>query len=240
MKAIILAGGLGTRLRPLTFSIPKPLLPVGEKPILQIILGQMRSAGIDDIVLATGYHAELIRAFCGDGSQFGVRIQYVHEHKPLGTAGPLSLARRHFDGDECFLLMNGDVVTGLDFARFLEAGTASGCDLTVGYTKHVYKSPFGVLALADDRVQGIVEKPEHEYSISAGIYCLRPAALEVIPDDSFFTMPDLIQRLLAAGKNVGAYYIRDCWIGIETVEHFEEAIKELARIPSGIVTAAER
>src|SRR5579864_4564917 len=97
MKAMILAGGLGTRLRPFTFSIPKPLLPVGEKPILQIIIEQMKASGIEEIILATGYQAELIRAFCGDGSKFGVSVSYVHEDQPLGTAGPLSLIRQHLE-----------------------------------------------------------------------------------------------------------------------------------------------
>src|ERR1700734_2842071 len=109
MKAMILAGGMGTRLRPLTFSIPKPLLPVGEKPILQRIIEQLRGAGITDLVLATGYHAELIRAFCGDGSKFGVSVTYVHEHKPLGTAGPAGAIRGLLPPGEFLLLMNGDL-----------------------------------------------------------------------------------------------------------------------------------
>jgi NDP-sugar pyrophosphorylase family protein len=236
MKAMILAGGLGARLRPLTFSIPKPLLPVGEKPILQIIIEQMRGAGIDDIVLATGYQSELIRAFCGDGSKLGVHLSYVHETQPLGTAGPLSLVRRHFEGEQVFLVMNGDIITKLDFAQFMKAGTANRCDLTVGYTKHLYRSPFGVLSIADGMVQGIVEKPCHEYAISAGIYCVRPSALEFVPDNAFFTMPQLMERLItAANRNVGAYYIQDCWIGIESIEHFQEAIEELSKIPAEAV-----
>lgn len=231
MKAMILAGGLGTRLRPFTFSIPKPLLPLGDKPILQIIINQLKNGGIDDIVLATGYQSELIRAFCGDGSRFGLQISYVHEQKPLGTAGPLSLARSHFGQDESFLLMNGDVITRLPFAAFLEAGTRNGCDLTVAYTKHVYQSPFGVLSIADGLVQGVTEKPTQEYAISTGIYCLRPGALELIPNDTFFTIPDLIKSLLAAGRKVGAYFIEDCWIGLETVEHFDELLKDRSKLP---------
>jgi NDP-sugar pyrophosphorylase family protein len=231
MKAMILAGGLGTRLRPFTFSIPKPLLPIRDKPILHIIISQMKNAGIDEIILATGYQAELIRAFCGDGSRFGVRISYVHEQKPLGTAGPLALARSYFAGDETFILMNGDVITRLDLRAFLDAGIRNGCDLTVGYTKHVYQSPFGVLSIAGDSVEGIIEKPSHEYSISTGIYCVRSAALDLIPNDAFFTVPDLIHRLLATGKKVGAYFVEDCWIGIETLEHFDEVTRELDKLP---------
>src|SRR5437016_1959830 len=117
MKAGVLVGGLGTRLRPLTFSIPKPLLPVGEQPILEIIVGQLKQAGVNELILATGYHADLIRAFCGDGSRFGLRITYVHEDRPLGTAGPLALARDVLHEEELFLLMNGDVITDLHFAE---------------------------------------------------------------------------------------------------------------------------
>ena len=232
MKAMILAGGLGTRLRPFTFSIPKPLLPVGEKPILQIIIERLKAGGIDEIVLATGYQAELIRTFCGDGSRFGVRASYLHEPKALGTAGPLSLARGLFQPDELFLLMNGDVVTGLDFGAFLASARANGCELTVGYTKHVYQSPFGVLAIEDGSVRGIVEKPVQEYSVSAGIYALRGSALAFVPDDSFFTMPELMLRLIAAQRKVSAYFVRDCWIGLESIEHFAEAIRELENLPA--------
>src|SRR5438034_10754532 len=129
MKAVILVGGMGTRLRPLTFSVPKPLIPVDGRPILEIIIGRLKLFGIDDLVLSTGYQAELIRALCGDGSRFGVRITYVHEDRPLGTAGPLSLARGLLSGEDVFLLMNGDIITDLDFASFTAVSLESGCDL---------------------------------------------------------------------------------------------------------------
>ena len=128
MKALILAGGMGTRLRPLTFSIPKPLLPVGEKPILQRIIEQLRDAGITDLVLATGYQAELVRAFCGDGSKFGVSVTYVHEHHPLGTAGPASALKGQLPPGELLLLMNGDLITDLNFAEFIESSRSSTCE----------------------------------------------------------------------------------------------------------------
>jgi NDP-mannose synthase len=237
MKAMILAGGFGTRLRPLTFSIPKPLLPVGERPIIQIIIGQLKDAGIDEIVLATGYHAELIRAFCGDGSKFGVRISYIHEDKPLGTAGPLTLARHLLGDGEMFLLMNGDIITKLDFADFLEQGRRSGYELMVGYTKHIYQSPFGVLAITDGIVEGITEKPSYEYPVSAGIYAIRSSALDLVPLDRFFTVPDLMQAIMAAGKQVGTYFIRDCWIGVESVDDFAEALRQVVLVPADAVPA---
>jgi NDP-sugar pyrophosphorylase family protein len=227
MKAMILAGGMGTRLRPLTFSIPKPLLPVGEKPILQKIMEQLRDAGITDLVLATGYQAELIRAFCGDGSKFGVSITYVHEHQPLGTAGPAGALKRQLTPGELLLLMNGDLITDLDFRKFVESSRASGCDLTVAYAKHTYRSPYGVLSIVDGAVQGVTEKPATEYAISAGIYCLSGAALDLIPEEAFYTMPELMTTLLAAGKRIHAYPIAGTWMGLESIEHFSEAVQKL-------------
>ena len=227
MKALILAGGMGTRLRPLTFSIPKPLLPVGEKPILQKIIEQLRAAGISDLILATGYHAELIRAFCGDGSKFGVSIRYVHEEQPLGTAGPASALRGEIAPGELLLLMNGDLITDLDFRAFVSSACASGCELTVAYAKHTYRSPYGVLSISNGAVTAVTEKPETEYAISAGIYCLSAAALDLIPSGAFFTVPDLIAKLLAAGKRIHAYPIPGAWMGLENIEHFNEALRKL-------------
>ena len=227
MKAMILAGGMGTRLRPLTFSIPKPLLPVGEKPILQKIIEQLRDAGITDLVLATGYQAELVRAFCGDGSKFGVSVTYVHEHQPLGTAGPAGALKGQIPPGELLLLMNGDLITDLDFRAFIESSRVSACDLTVAYAKYIYRSPYGVLSIADGAVQGVTEKPETEYAISAGIYVLTSAALDLIPTDTFFTMPDLMSRLLAEGKRIHAYPITGTWMGLESIEHFNEALAKI-------------
>lgn len=227
MKAMILAGGMGTRLRPLTFSIPKPLLPVGETPIIERIIEQLRDSGISDLVLATGYQAELVRAFCGDGSRFSIRVTYVHEQKPLGTAGPASALKGKLAPGELALLMNGDLITDLDFRAFIECSREGGCDLTVAYAKHTYRSPYGVLSIADGAVQGVTEKPETEYAISAGIYCLTSAALDLIPSDTFFTMPDLMKKLLAAGKRIQAYPIPGSWMGLESIEHFNEAVQKL-------------
>ncbi len=224
---MILAGGMGTRLRPLTFSIPKPLLPVGEKPILQKLIEQLRDAGITDLVLATGYQAELVRAFVGDGSKFGVSVTYVHEHQPLGTAGPAGALKGQIPPGELLLLMNGDLITDLDFRAFIESSRAGACDLTVAYAKYTYRSPYGVLSIADGAVQGVTEKPVTEYAISAGIYCLTGAALDLIPTDTFFTMPDLMTRLLAAGKRIHAFPISGTWMGLESIEHFNEALAKL-------------
>lgn len=227
MKAVILVGGLGKRLRPLTFSIPKPLLPIGEKPLLQIVIEQLRGFGVGEIVLATGYHAELIHAFCEDGRKFGVDITYVHEDEPLGTAGPLALVRDRLSDGEHFILMNGDILTRLDFGKMVEFAQAGGLDLTTAYTTYRYESPFGVLAVEDGRIRGIVEKPTTEYFISAGIYVLTTRAVDLVPDGAFFTMPDLMSALLERGLDVGAFPIDEFWMGLETVARFEEAIQLL-------------
>jgi NDP-sugar pyrophosphorylase family protein len=228
MKAVLLVGGQGTRLRPLTFSIPKPLLPVGERPILQIIIEQLKDAGFTELVLATGYQAELIQAFCGDGSRFGVAVRYVKEEQPLGTAGPLALVRDRVAPGEGLLLMNGDILTALDFRRFVTSAQGNGCDLTVGYTTYLHSMPFGVLTIRGDRVEGIVEKPSQEHRISAGIYWVGAGALPLVPAGAFFTVPDLMRALIAAGRPVGAYRITESWLGLESVEHFEQAVREAA------------
>jgi NDP-sugar pyrophosphorylase family protein len=181
--------------------------------------------------LATGYQAELIQAFCGDGSKLGVRIRYVKEPTALGTAGPLSLVRDHFRENEFFLLMNGDILTQLDFASFLAHAREQDCELLVGYTKHIYRSPFGVLSIVNGRITGIVEKPSQEFPVSAGIYCVKSTVLPFVPVNTFFTVPDLIHRLLATGKKVSAYHIQESWIGLESAEHFEDAVRELQSAP---------
>jgi len=229
VKAVILVGGYGTRLRPLTFSIPKPLLPVGERPLLQLILERLRECEFDEIVLATGYHAELIRAFCGDGSRFGLLITYVHEDEPLGTAGPLGLLGGIVDGED-FLLMNGDILTTFDFRQLRDFRREGHFDLAVGFTRHVYESPFGVLSLDGDDVVGIVEKPSLEQSVSAGIYAVGPGVVESVAPRSHLTMPQLIDELLAAGKRVGAFEIEDVWSGLESVSHFEEAVRQVVEL----------
>jgi NDP-sugar pyrophosphorylase family protein len=225
MKAVVLVGGEGARMRPLTFSIPKPLLPLGERAILELLIEQLREAGFTDITLATGYRADLIRAFCGDGARFGVRIHYVHEDRPLGTAGPLALTRKALAGEDVFLLLNGDVHTGMDLRAFAEAARRNGSLLTVAYVNHVYRSPYGVLDIAEGAIRGVVEKPQYRHSISAGIYAMRPAAIKFIPDGAFFTVPDLIQALIAAGERVEAHELEGSWIGLDRVEDFEEALK---------------
>jgi len=226
MKAVVLAGGQGNRLRPYTFTVPKPLLPLGDQPLLNYILAQLARCSITDIVLALGYQAELIRAYCGDGSRFGVRIAYVTESRPLGTAGPLALCRPLLDAKEPCLVMNGDIVTKLDFQRLAAFHRQRGAQLTIGYIHHKWQSAFGELQLDGDTVTGVVEKPSYERPVSAGIYCVSPEALRLVPDDAPLTMPQLADKVRASGGMVAGCRITEFWQALETRDHFEQLLND--------------
>ncbi len=230
MKTVILAGGRGVRLRPLTYTIPKPLLPIGEKPILEEIIDRLKAAGFDDLVIAVGYRAELIETYFRDGSHLGVRIEYVRETQPLGTAGPLALVRDAvtLPPGEPLLVMNGDILTDLDMRAFVDAHRRAGNEITVATREHVLQHPYGVIQVEGGRITGIVEKPSVTDTVSAGIYAVQPSALDVIPAGEFFDIPDLINRLLAAGRAVGAYPFEGEWLAIDRIEQLEDAARLLA------------
>jgi NDP-sugar pyrophosphorylase family protein len=230
MKAVILAGGKGVRLRPLTYTIPKPLLPVGERPILEEIVERLKRFGFCELIIAVGYRAELIETYFRDGSQLGVRIDYVREGQALGTAGPLSLVRGAFDltAREPLLVMNGDILTDLDMGAFMEHHRRNGQELTVATREFHLQHPYGVVQVDDGRVTGIVEKPVEADVVSAGIYAIQPSALDLIPADTFFDMPDLVNALLARGRGVGAYQFSDEWLAIDRLEQLEDAARLLA------------
>ncbi|MFC1677248.1 sugar phosphate nucleotidyltransferase [Planctomycetota bacterium] len=232
MKAVVLAGGQGTRLRPLTFSIPKPLLPIAEKPILEIILNNFKKFGITEVLISVGYQAELIKAFCADGAKFCLSVKYIDEDKPLGTAGPLSLMKDCFSEEEDFVLMNGDIFTQLDFSKMIDYHKKGKYCITVGHRTYENKLPFGVLELDGDKLCGVVEKPSTTYNVSTGIYVLNSSVIDSIPNNTFFTMPDLVNKLLEKKRNIGAYHIVEYWLGIENIGHFNEAIKELNKLES--------
>lgn len=225
MKAVILAGGLGTRLRPLTYSIPKPLLPVGEKPILEIIITRLREFGFLEFILAVGYRHELLETYFRDGEQFGVHIHYVREEKRLGTAGPLSLIHEQFafGPDETLLLMNGDILTKLDFADMLGYHRRGGYEMTIATRRYTHQLPYGVLQIQGGAVQEITEKPSACYDVSAGIYLLQGSVLASVPADTLFDIPDLITVLLEARRSVGAYTFDEYWLAVEQLHHIEEA-----------------
>ncbi len=227
MRAVIMAGGLGTRLRPLTFSIPKPLLPVGEKPILEIILNKLEQHGIRDIIVTTGYRAELIKTYFQNGERFGVHIEYVDEHKRLGTAGALSLVKGRLNSDEPLLVMNGDILTKLDFNKMVRFHDEQQAEITVGTKTFTYHVPYGVMDIEDGKIQSIREKPSVDFTISAGIYVISPSVLDAIPKDTYYEMPSLISSLIADHRRVLSYPITEYWIAIEQLGQYEEALHNL-------------
>jgi NDP-sugar pyrophosphorylase family protein len=227
---VILAGGKGVRLRPLTYTIPKPLLPVGEKPILEEIVERLKASGFRELIIAVGYRAELIETYFRDGAHLGVDIRYVREVHPLGTAGPLSLVLETCDlpAGEPLLAMNGDILTDLDMRAFIEFHRAGGYEVTVATREFHMQHPYGVIEVDGDAVTGIVEKPVEKDIVSAGIYAIQPSAIDAVPHNAFFDMPDLMNALLAQGRRVGAYRFDDEWIAIDRIEQLEDAARVLA------------
>jgi NDP-sugar pyrophosphorylase family protein len=229
MKSVLLAGGLGVRLRPLTYTIPKPLLPVGERPILEEIVIRLRAFGLRDLVIAVGYRAELIETYFRDGSHLGVHIEYAHESEPLGTAGPLALVRKDFgataDPSDSLLVMNGDLLTELDMPKLIDFHERGGHDITVVTREFQLRHPYGVVQLDGDRVTGIVEKPSVTDTVNAGVYVFRWSALDLIPAGRAYEMPDLINAAAASGHRVVSYPFDGTWLAIDRIEQLEEAAR---------------
>ncbi|MBI3872752.1 MAG: NTP transferase domain-containing protein [candidate division Zixibacteria bacterium] len=222
--AVVLAGGRGTRLRPYTTSFPKPLMPVGDRPILEILLGQLIRAGFGQFVFATGHLAELIQAYFGDGSRWGVPIRYAREVEPLGTAGPL---RSFIDIlPPHFLVVNGDVLSDLNFGSFLNShrdGQPSRL-LTIATHRRTLLSEYGVLQTqADGRVRAYVEKPSYDLRVSEGIYAFSREALDWIPDGVRMDFPDLVNVMLRADQSIVAYEHSGLWLDIGRPEDYETA-----------------
>ena len=224
-RAVILAGGRGTRLAPFTSVLPKPLMPIGDRSILEIVVEQLRHCGITDITFCVGYLSHLIQAVFGNGADRDVAITYVREDGALGTAGPLRLV----DGlNETFIVMNGDVLTHLDYGELLDHHRGSGNVVTIATQRRTIALDYGVLRLAprDDRgaqVTGFDEKPEIHSPVSMGIYVIEPAALEYVPPDGYFDFPNLVDALLGADEQVGAFLYEGLWLDIGRHEEFERA-----------------
>ena len=227
MKAVILAGGLGTRLRPLTFSIPKPLVPVNGKPLLDLCIERLAHHSFHELIFCTGYLSDLIEAFVGDGSKWNIKPHFTKETKALGTAGPIGLIRNIFEANEDFLLLNGDVVTSLDFAAMMKHHKENKNDITVGYTNFTYTSPFGIISEKDGLLFEMKEKPSVDFQINCGIYIINSSMIKLIPQDQFFTAVDLAREGQKIGKRVGVYYIKEYWHGIENIRDLEKVASDL-------------
>lgn len=225
-QAIILAGGKGTRLRPFTATLPKPLVPVGDLPIIEVVLRQLKRFGFTDIVISTGHLAELIRAFCGDGRRWGVRIRYVREDRPLSTAGALKLIPRL---QPHFLTINGDVLTTLDFRELYERHRRGGARATIGVCERSSAVDFGVIDLdAAGRVRGYTEKPAYRYLVSMGVNVFDRRALRHIRSGEVLGIPELIGRLTAAGEPVLGFRNKAEWLDIGRPADYETAQKLFA------------
>lgn len=231
MKVVIMAGGLGMRLRPLTQIIPKPLLPLGEKTILEVTINRFKSQGFTDFIIATNYKSDLFEAYMGDGSKLGVSIKFSRETEPLGTAGPLKLIKEHIDGP--FIVINGDVLTDLDFNKLKAFHISSKAKLTA-VTK-ILETPlqYGVVKSDGTSISEIEEKPNLKFDILAGIYVLSQETLDQIPD-GIYNMPQLIRDLIAKGEIVKKYTLENYWLDIGQMDSYEKAQND---VKEGIIDA---
>ena len=229
MKAVILAGGLGTRLKPYTTVFPKPLMPIGESPILEIIIKQLKAKGFDEITLAVGHLSELIMAFFNNGSKYGLKIEYSKEEKKLGTAGGLGLLKNKLEDD--FLVMNGDVLTGLDFSEFLEFHKKTGSIATIALNRRHVDIDFGVVELDENRALiGYIEKPKIDYLVSMGVYAFNERILEFIPSHEYLDIPDLMKRLLSEGEKVNGFIHDGYWLDIGRPDDYIKANEDIQKI----------
>jgi NDP-mannose synthase len=224
-RAVILAGGKGTRLRPYTVVLPKPLMPVGEYPILEVVIRQLAARGFDRVTLAVNHQAELIRAFFGDGSKWKVSIDYSLEDRPLGTMGPLRLIE---DLPQHFLVMNGDILTDLDFGAFHDAHVAANELFTISSYTREHKVDYGVLATRDGALTGFQEKPLARYEVSMGVYMLRRDVVTTVPADRPYGFDQLMHDLLAANRPVRVRPFAGYWLDIGRADDYLQAVDEFA------------
>ena len=219
---LLMAGGLGKRLYPLTREVPKPLLPVGEKPILQTILEQLAEGGFSQFFLAVHYRSEQVRAHFGDGSKWGVRIEYLEERQPLGTAGALSLLDQTMI-DAPLLMINGDLLTRLDFGQLVDFHGEHGGLATMCVREYDFQIPYGVVHGDGDQVTDIIEKPVQKFFVNAGIYILEPELLGQCRPDEAIDMPDLLREVVNDGRKVSMFPIHEYWLDIGRMEEYERA-----------------
>lgn len=227
MRAVVLAGGKGARLAPYTTVLPKPLMPVDDLPILEIVLRQLKVAGVANVTLAVGHLASLLEAYFGNGDRLGLSIGYSLEQEPLGTAGPLALIP---PPHEPFFVMNGDVLTDIDFREMYRRHVDDRAALTVAVFGRRVKIDLGVLEISDDsRVTNYIEKPSFDYNVSMGIYVMSPAVLDFVPAGRPWDLPDLVLALLAEQKRVVAYQHRGYWLDIGRPDDYAQATEEFNR-----------
>jgi len=231
MKAVILAGGKGTRLKPYTTVIPKPLVPVGERAIIDILISRLVKCGVDEVYICLNHFAEIIMAYLGDGSKFGLKINYSLEEEPLGTVAPIRLIKGLPDD---FLVMNGDLLTDLDFRELFEVHTRQKALLTVSTYHRTTKIDFGVLELDTEnrKVTGFREKPEYSFNVSMGVYAMNRKVLEHVPANQSFGFDNLMLSLLDKNIPVNVFPYSGYWLDIGRPDDYEKANEDLLKLSS--------
>lgn len=229
MKAVILAGGKGARLAPYTKILPKPLMPIDDMPILEVLLRQLKYAGVNDIVITVGHLAALMRTYFLDGREFGLNITYSYEDTPLGTAGPLALVP---DLTETFFVMNGDILTTLDFMELLKFHKSQKAIATIAAHHRTVKIDLGVLQHDKDQflVTDYIEKPSYDYMVSMGIYIFEPGALNYIPKNQYLDFPDLVLKMIAAKENVVHFPYDGYWKDLGRADDYEQAAQDFTNM----------
>lgn len=229
MQAVILAGGSGTRLRPYTAILPKPLMPIGERAILEIIILQLKYYGFRELIFTVGYLGELVEAYFGNGKKWGLKIRYSREKKQLGTAGPLTLIKSLNDN---FIVLNGDILTNLNFRNLFLVHCNNNNDITIcTYLKKI-KIDLGVLEIKHHRLTDYIEKPEYSFEVSTGIYALKRKSLKRMRFDAYCNFPDLIKEQIAAGAKIGLYPLAGKWFDIGRLEDYQLACSEFEINPN--------
>lgn len=225
-RALIMAGGEGTRLRPFTHTIPKPLLPIGRKPIAQIIIERLRSHGITDITMSLGYASEMIQAYFQDGSRFGVNLSYYVETEKLGTAGCLGKISEFHSG-EPFLVTNGDIISDVDYTDLISEHKKSASDMTVTVRQENVDIPYGVINIKGESIVSVDEKPALTYLFNAGIYVVNPRTVTECEISGKIDMTDVINTVLRQGKTVRPYKLEGVWIDLARVQDFDKVLENI-------------
>jgi len=229
-RVVLMVGGLGTRLRPLTENTPKPMLPVGGKPILQTIVEKFASYGFVNIIMCIGYKSQIIQDFFEDGSKFGVSIEYILEEKRMGTAGALSLLTEEQKPKEPFFVMNGDLLTNVNFESMLEFHLQNEAKATMCVREYDFQVPYGVVNIEDGQIKSIEEKPTHSFFVSAGIYMLDASVIKMIPNDEFYDMPTLFDEMIKQKEKTVSFPIREYWLDIGRMDEYEKANREYSEV----------
>lgn len=220
-SVLIMAGGLGTRLKDLTKVMPKPMLKLGDDPILHHIINNFKQYGYNKILISVNYKAEIIQNYFQDGYAYGVKIEYIKENKKLGTAGGIRLAQKYMD--KSFFVINGDIFTNLNVESMMDFHVRNDFDITVGTREYSYQIPYGVIKEENSTIREIKEKPAINYLINAGVYCLNPKIINLIPENTYFEITDLINICIEKGYKVGSYRIKEYWMDIGKLEDYNKA-----------------